>query len=980
MPPKTEEEIRKARAQSRLDFLNQKGNIKAAVNESLVQRTIAALGDDGQGVELTDAQLRILENRIEATEVQSELKKAQNASAAADGGAGGHHQLLGGGQRSGVAGEKRPREEGVATSVQQGSDAAEAEAAAKAFREEEIRRRLEQEGAAAAILASSKTEAQLEEERRQANLSQFEQIQIQRRSLPVYQCREEFLNLIRDHQVLVVEGETGSGKTTQLLQYLLEEEVRLNLRVTPPAAPRAANDTDGAVSGDGEASSPQQQQQCIRRLICTQPRRLAATSVAERVAKEMGCVLGGTVGYKVRFDDRTNADQTKIVFMTDGMMLKELTTDPMLTSAAVVMVDEAHERSLSTDVLLGLLRDAVRGRSKDDLRVILASATIQVEKFCNFFAENGISSAAVASSSSSAASSYIPRMRIKGRTFPVSIAYRSAPVSDYVQAAADTAMKIHKEKPLPGDILIFLPGQDDIERCAALINAEMAEATHLRSLLVTPVYASLPPKEQQKIHHPTPAGHRKVVIATNIAETSITVDGIVYVIDCGLVKQNYFTGFVDKLDTVPTSQASAGQRTGRAGRTQPGECYRLYTQFMFHDELTKETEPEIKRSNLASVVLQLKAIGISNLLKFDFLDPPPRAHLDAAARQLLLLGAIDRAGQLTELGRTMAEFPMEPSLAKCLAMAGKYKCANEMAVVAAVMAQEGSVFLTPLKGARAAAGGDRGGGGRHGGNPLQGMSEEDQKKAILASRDRIYKGGTSDMFGYVMAFRLWMGSGCSERWANENFINHKTLVKARDVYNQLLGTFDRLGIEYRANANNSNTDNSTTSGGSSLPLLTLPQLNEALTMCLCQGFCAQAAKIDLMDSRTYVLVKERRASGSSSIGDTYADIHPASYLALSAADLRAQSQRLLGANAGSGSGPVSGVTGLAAGADEPLKRLPPLLLFAQLRLTSSEKPFMCHVAAISNPQYLFAAAPKGFFDENGLAAHVASAEAMAKVM
>lgn len=913
MPPKTDEEIQRARLLSRASYINNRETIKAAVNERIVTRKLEALGENGTDVAISEVELALLEKRMQAKEIHDEFKKASNATG-----------VLSSTQNTSL-GLKRVRDEPFSDEPTPHDHLNKTADISKQLEEDEIQRRIVSDGDR--LRAAEKTEEELEESRRQSHMTGYDLIQEQRRSLPVYQSREEFLKLIQENQVLVVEGETGSGKTTQLLQYLLEEEHRLKLGVTPT-----------------EVDQP------IRRLICTQPRRLAATSVAERVAKEMGSVLGNTVGYKVRFDDKTNPDHTKIVFMTDGMMLKELTTDPSLKTASVVMVDEAHERSLSTDVLLGLLRDLVRGKPKSELRVILASATIQVEKFCEFF---GSANTAVVSNRQSASGTYIPRMKIKGRTHKVEALYTKEAVADYVLTAADTAVQIHLEKPLPGDILIFLTGQDDIDRCAALITAKMEDlAEGARPLFVTPVYASLPPQQQREIHRQTPPGSRKVVIATNIAETSITINGIVYVIDCGLVKQNYFTGFIDELVVVPTSQASAGQRMGRAGRTQEGLCYRLFTPFMFQNELPKETEPEIRRSNLASVVLQLKAIGVDNLLSFDFLDPPPRHHLETAVKQLVFLGALDhRSGKLTDLGKTMAEFPLDPPLSKCLVLANKYRCANEMAIVAAVMTQEGGVFVQPQRQSQKKARSNQ-----------SALSEEDQKKAIVASRDRIFQGGTSDMFGYVMAFRVWMLNDCNERWAQEQYLNHKTLIKARDVYNQILGIYDRLGIDWK------NAPSTESSPSASTAPLTLPQLNDALTMCLCQGFFSQAAKVDMMSRRSYVLVTPRRSTASGAAGavsEGFADIHPSSSLAMDAEAVKAQSQRLLTHNTNNNTATNS-------------RKLSPLVIYTQLRLTSSENPFMCHVAAVKDPQWLFAAAPKGYFEDQALLTHVANATMIAE--
>ncbi|CAD2214173.1 Helicase conserved C-terminal domain containing protein, putative [Angomonas deanei] len=265
----------------------------------------------------------------------------------------------------------------------------------------------------------------------------------------------------------------------------------------------------------------------------------------------MGSRCGSVVGYKVRFDEKTSAT-TRILFVTDGIMLKEFANDPNMESVGAIMIDEAHERSLSTDILLGLLRDVIRRNKK--IKIIVASATINADKFSNFFGN-------------------APIFKIEGRTFPVETFYADTPIADYVAESAQTALDLHMEKPLPGDILIFLPGQDAIETCAEILKEKFSQQKdNMRTLHILPVYASLPPKEQARIYEKTPPGSRKIVIATNIAETSITIDGIRFVIDCGLCKQDFYNpaAMVEELRVVPTSQASAIQRAGRAGRTQSG--------------------------------------------------------------------------------------------------------------------------------------------------------------------------------------------------------------------------------------------------------------------------------------------------------------------------------------------------------------------------------------------------------------------------
>eukprot|EP00884_Botryococcus_braunii_P019060 jgi/Botrbrau1/5838/Bobra.0366s0019.1 len=435
-------------------------------------------------------------------------------------------------------------------------------------------------------------------------------IKEQRESLPIFRLREELIKAVQGNQVLVVIGETGSGKTTQMTQYLAE----------------AGYTSKGKIG-------------------CTQPRRVAAMSVAKRVAEEVGCRLGEEVGYAIRFEDCTSPE-TVIKYMTDGMLLREALLDESLTNYSVIMLDEAHERTIHTDVLFGLLKGIIQKRN--DLKLIVTSATLDAEKFSEYFLQ-------------------CPIFTIPGRTYPVEILYTKSPESDYMDAALITVMQIHLTEP-EGDILLFLTGQEEIDTAAQILYERMKSlGPQVPQLIILPVYSNLPSEMQTRIFDPAPSGTRKCVIATNIAEASLTIDGIYYVVDPGFAKQKVYNPKIgmDSLVVAPISQASAKQRAGRAGRTGPGKCYRLYTEAAFRNEMLPLSVPEIQRTNLGMTVLALKAMGINDLMNFDFMDPPPAPTLISALEQLYNLGALDEEGLLTRLGRKMAEFPLDPPSARC---------------------------------------------------------------------------------------------------------------------------------------------------------------------------------------------------------------------------------------------------------------------------------------------------------------------------
>lgn len=531
-------------------------------------------------------------------------------------------------------------------------------------------------------------------------------------SLPVYPFREDLIAAIRGHQVLIIEGETGSGKTTQIPQYLHE----------------------AGFTNDG------------KKIGCTQPRRVAAMSVSARVAVEMGVKLGNEVGYSIRFEDCTS-ERTVLKYMTDGTLHREFLSEPDLASYSVMIIDEAHERTLHTDILFGLVKDIARFRP--DLKLLISSATLDAEKFSQFFDD-------------------APIFRIPGRRFPVDLYYTKAPEADYIDACVVSILQIHATQPL-GDILVFLTGQDEIETCQEMLQDRVKRlGTKLRELLILPVYANLPSDMQAKIFEPTPKNARKVVLATNIAETSLTIDNIIYVIDPGFAKQNNFnsrTG-MESLMVVPISKASANQRAGRAGRVAPGKCFRLYTAWAYKQELEANTVPEIQRINLGNAVLMLKALGINDLIHFDFLDPPPNETLVLALEQLYALGALNHHGELTKLGRRMAEFPVDPLMAKMLIASEKYKCSEEVVTISAMLSVNSSIFYRP------------------------------KDKIIHADTARKnFNQPDGDHLSLLQVYNQWAETDYSTQWCYENFIQYRSMKRARDVRDQLVGLMDRVEID-----------------------------------------------------------------------------------------------------------------------------------------------------------------------------------------
>ncbi|KAJ3352173.1 DEAH-box ATP-dependent RNA helicase prp22 [Allomyces javanicus] len=556
--------------------------------------------------------------------------------------------------------------------------------------------------------------------------------------LPIEPYRKELIEAISNHGLLVIVGETGSGKTTQIPQYILGHD------------PNA-------------------------RIVVTQPRRIAAISNAKRVAEEMGeRNVGNRVGYAIRFE-AVVSPATQLRYVTDGVLLRELVDDGALSAYDVVIVDEAHERTVGTDLLLGLLKQCKRTRP--DLKLLIMSATLDVEKFSDFF--DGC-----------------PIFQIPGRPYPVEIMYArnmrlAALQSSFVDRAVDTVLHIHRHE-RPGDVLVFLTGSQDIERAVTATQKLDAQLDYRRDVAhyhskdpdgrrvvgmsVFGLYASLETGQQREIFVPARLGYRKVVFATNIAQTSITIPGIVFVVDCAFVKQKLYdpVTHMDALVVTPISQAAATQRAGRAGRTEPGKAYRLYSHEAFSD-LSPNTEPEIQRSALLDTVLALKAMNVHNVQDFDFVDAPNPDLLAAALRDLYLLGALDDPkglGPLTPLGKQLMQLPVSPWVGRALvAAATEFKCAREMLVISAMLSVE-SVWVE-LRGKVAA---------------------DSKRQAQVHELRRQFFDRTGDHLTLYNVYSAWRDHDYSRSWCRENMLHHRALEQAQKIKRQLESILDKWSV------------------------------------------------------------------------------------------------------------------------------------------------------------------------------------------
>ncbi|PNY27970.1 ATP-dependent RNA helicase DHX35 [Tolypocladium capitatum] len=583
--------------------------------------------------------------------------------------------------------------------------------------------------------------------------------------LPIAKHRESLLYVIETYPVTIVIGQTGSGKSTQIPQFLKS----------------AGWCSDGKTIG------------------VTQPRRVAVTTVAVRVAEEVGCEIGKEVGYSIRFEDITSS-ATRVKFLTDGLLIREALVDPLLSRYSVIMVDEAHERSISTDILLGLLKKIRKKRP--ELRIIISSATLQAEGFLKFFTRSSDEQAPKEDGEKKDDVGKI--VSLEGRTYPIDVLYLESPADNYLERAIDTVLDIHAQEG-EGDILVFLTGREEIDHAVQATSERAAQAgSRYGAIQPLPLYAGLSTEQQMYVFDKPPEGTRKVIFSTNIAEASVTIDGIVYVIDSGFVKLRAYSPMtgIESLTATPISKASASQRAGRAGRTKPGKCFRLYTEQHF-EGLADANAPELQRSNLAPVILQLKALGIDNVVRFDFLSPPPSELMSKALELLYALGALDEYAKLTRpLGFRMAELAVEPMMAKTLLSAQSFSCLSEMLTIAAMTSLGGSVWF---------------------------YHDGDQKRMENSRRKFAVEEG--DHLTLLNVYTAFVTRGNKEsRFCHDKNLNYKSMTRAVSIRGQLKRYLERFNIV---------VDESL----ASQPKGDASKTAEQIRRCLTSGYFAHAARM-----------------------------------------------------------------------------------------------------------------------------------------
>lgn len=626
--------------------------------------------------------------------------------------------------------------------------------------------------------------------------------------LPVNAYADKIASAMTDNDVLLLIGETGSGKTTQLPQQIIH--------------------------ADADA-----------RVVVTQPRRVAAVAVGTRVAHEQGTEVGELVGYAVRFDDRSGPD-TRIRYVTDGVMLREALSADGLSRYSHVVVDEVHERSVNTDIVLGVVQRSLiasrRANSPPPFKLVVMSATTDAEKLQTFFADLSVS-----------------LLRVPGRLHPVEMLTTNEPVSDIIDGAATAAMQIHVDYGFPGDILVFLPGQDEIVSAIELLRERMKRylpADMHRTLHIHALYGALDHADQMLAIEPLPpslrSSRRKVIFATNVAETSITIPGVRYVVDAGLAKTRVSHAakgvHADVLRLAPISRAQAEQRAGRAGRESAGFVFRLYTGPMF-ESLPAFPTPEILRGDAAGALLAVAALGGDSsgdsLRSFPFVDRPPKRAQERALVTLVQLGALADDMRLTETGRLMAGIPAPPQLARALLEAARLGCVDAMAGAAAALSVDGAVFLSPAARRDAARAAHRRFASPHG-----------DVLALARALD---------------AFAAAGGDAARRELCRDHFLGYRSLAAALNVREQLRGLLSRPDVvRWAAGGRVGDGGMDVLTAAAAREAVADADADELVLRCLVAGFFQNAA-------RRTADGKYRLLAAGNGAGATV-DIHPSSTL------------------------------------------------------------------------------------------------------
>ncbi|KAG8629954.1 hypothetical protein KVT40_001573 [Elsinoe batatas] len=655
--------------------------------------------------------------------------------------------------------------------------------------------------------------------------------------LPIVAHRQEIISAVERHPIVILTGETGSGKSTQVPQYLLSRNV-------------------------GSSTTKK------LKIAVTQPRRVAATSLAKRVANEMRSPLGkapkAKVGYSVRFDSNVGRDN-EIVYLTEGMLLMELLRDPGLTQYGVVVVDEVHERGVDVDLLLGFLKGLVRGdgegakkrreKKVDNLKVVVMSATVEVEGLTKFFGDQDAQQLADSGAPPTSNSDETEKtangntlngysnghcqdvtlVQVEGRQYHVQVNYLPEPVQDFTEAALKAIFQIHCKEPMPGDVLVFMTGQETIQGLQKNVE-EYAQSLgpEFPKLLVLPIYAALPQAAQQRVFEPAPYNTRKVILATNIAETSITVPGVRFVIDSGKEKRKQFRPRLglESLLVKSVSKSSAIQRKGRAGREAPGKCWRLYTE-QDYNSLEQTKAPEILRCDLADAVLKMKATGIIDVLDFPLLTPPSRESMARSLLHLYHLNALTSTGTISPTGLAMSRFPLSPSYARVLLAASNPESACLLPVIDIVscFSADTTIFLN--------------------------TDTEEARDAAASSRAALLRrqGDHITLLAVVQAYAAEPTD--RKAWCASRFVSHRAMAAVMDIRKQLRAQCQAQRLLTSAQVAVYDAEGSAS---------TDEKLGERVMKCFLQGFRQNTAR--LMPDGSY----------RTFVGNQVVAVHPSSVL------------------------------------------------------------------------------------------------------